>query len=92
MTTDTQNIIKVIATLSITTLNTECHYAECHLCGLSFMLNVAIKPIMLSVFMQSVTNKPIMLCIFIQSDVMLNVVLHWHHDTQHNDIQPLKSI
>ncbi len=41
-----QHNIKVIATLSITTLNT--------LCWKSFMLSVTYKPIMLSVFMLSV--------------------------------------
>ncbi len=36
------------------TLNTECHYAECHLCRVPFILSVANKPIMLSVNMLSV--------------------------------------
>ncbi len=43
---DTQHNIKVIATLTIMTLNT--------LCWMSFMLSVEKKPIMLSVFMLSV--------------------------------------
>jgi len=32
---DTQHNILVHMTLSITTLNTECHYAECYLCRVS---------------------------------------------------------
>jgi hypothetical protein len=58
-------------TLSILTLNAECHYDECHLCRVSFMLSAANKPVMLSVVMLSI----VMLSIIMLSIVMLNVVM-----------------
>ncbi len=42
-------------------LNTVCHYSECHLSKVLFMLSVA--------------NKPIMLCAIMLSVVMLSVVM-----------------
>jgi len=41
-------------TLSIIALHIECHYAECHLCLMLFMLGVANTPFMLRVFMLNV--------------------------------------
>jgi hypothetical protein len=53
------------------TLNTVCHYAECHLWEVSFMLSVINKPIMLSVIGLSV----VMLSVFLLSDFMLSVIV-----------------
>jgi hypothetical protein len=48
-----QHSIYVIATLCVTTLDTECHFSECHSSRVSFILSVANEPIILSVFMLS---------------------------------------
>jgi hypothetical protein len=55
-------VIVTLSTMkvSIKTFNAELHYAECLLCGVSLMLNV--------------TNKSVMLRVIILTVVMLNVV------------------
>ncbi len=53
-----------ITTISINAVDTECFYAECQLCWMSFMLSVTNKSFMLSIIMLKV----------IILNVMLNVV------------------
>jgi hypothetical protein len=66
---------EVSTTLSITPLNTDYHYAECHLCQLSFPLNATNKPILVSVIMLIVVMLiVVMLNVVMLSVVMLNVV------------------
>jgi hypothetical protein len=66
---------EVSTTLSITPLNTDYHYAECHLCQVSFMLCVANKPIIESVIMLSVIMlSVIMLSVIMLIAIILNVV------------------
>ncbi len=56
-------------------LYAECHYGECHLCLMSFMISVTNKQFMLSVIMLIVIMLNVVALHFI-NDVLKNVIFH----------------